>query len=263
MNTKPEHTWVDRAIQFRHTPLLGGVLAIFGPVLFVWQLVPAIGVAGAELIPASWERKLGEYVLREVQVNNSPRVSEEIQNLIRDRIQSMLSKTPLTDVKIYFVAGTPNAYALPGNIIVITDGFLNLITDNDQIDAVIGHELGHLIARDNLKSFLGIGLLTMLVKGMTGDYADGGAIADLTKNSLLSPSFSRQSERQADQYAHHLLIETGRSPEHFGRAMENLERYLSKMKLDEGRGLFSSHPVSASRIEAAKEAANKAGFDPL
>ena len=48
---------------------------------------------------------------------------------------------------VVFEDATLNAFALPGNKIGVHTGLINLVDNQDQLAAVIGHEVGHVLAR--------------------------------------------------------------------------------------------------------------------
>jgi beta-barrel assembly-enhancing protease len=263
MKSAERLTTIDQTISARYTPLLATFLAIALPLVFVLQVLPFVGNLGASVIPASWERRLGVYILQEISVNNQAKTQVATQQVIRESLQRLLAHTSLQDVQLEFIKGPPNAFALPGNILVLTDDLLLALKNRDQFDAVMAHELGHLASRDVLKNVLGSGLLALLVKGISGDFSGESAIAGLLTDLVLHPSFSKATETRADTFSHQLLIKTARSPEHFAQAMDEFGKYIADLKFSEGSGYFASHPPTATRAEAARVAAKRAGFAPL
>lgn len=84
------------------------------------------------------------YRVREIPENENPQLHKMIENLSQ---KSKISKPKLMLAQIPI----PNAFAygspLTGNRVAVTEGLLNLLNENE-VEAVIGHELGHLKHRD-------------------------------------------------------------------------------------------------------------------
>lgn len=139
----------------------------------------------------------------------------------------------------------PNAFALPGGTIVITDEFTELFPEDDIIAAVIGHEIGHVVEEHGLQQFyraLGLYFLITMLAGDTGPLMEDVL---LEGNTLLSLSYSRAHEREADRFGLLLTHDAGYNPyamqEFFERIME-LENPSPEF--------LSTHPSSENRAEA-------------
>ncbi len=144
-----------------------------------------------------------------------------------------------------------NAFALPGGYVVLFRGLIDAAGGPDEVAAVLGHEIGHVVSRDPtrhaLRSAGSIGVLGLLF----GDFAGGAAVLVLTER-LISASYSQGAETDADQFAHEVLAQAGISPGALGDMFENMRR-----KHGDSEGLaahFLSHPSLGARIEAAQEA---------
>ncbi len=142
----------------------------------------------------------------------------------------------------------PNAFALPGGSVILTDAFAEQFGEDDVIAGVLGHEIGHVVEQHGLKQVyrsLSIFLLVALMAGDTGPILEDVL---LEGNLLLSLSFSREKEREADAFGVALVREAGYDP--YGLARFFLE--LSTMAPD-GPGWYSTHPSSADRAERIEE----------
>lgn len=143
----------------------------------------------------------------------------------------------------------PNAMALPGGTIVVTDTLINMFADDpDVIAAVIGHEMGHVIEDHGLTQLyrsLGIYVLVALIAGDTGPILEDIL---LEGGVILSLSFSREHEASADRFGLRLANETGYDPAGLMRFFEVLP------DADETEtGWKSTHPSSGARIKAIEE----------
>lgn len=172
------------------------------------------------------------------------------------------SVTPETNQKIltaigeknlkFFMIKLPaiNALAYPFDQILITEEMLNSLRSDHELFAVLGHEAGHL----RLKHYKGQ-LARMLFVDVVGSVLNQGQLGQVVETFLLN-SYSRQHEREADEYAvgvlkkMHYPVEAGAS----------LMELLKKKVPDFGPSFFSSHPVTKERIDFfLKSAGNKKG----
>jgi Zn-dependent protease with chaperone function len=151
-----------------------------------------------------------------------------------------------------------NAFALPGGSIVVTDDLVALAPEPAHVAAVIAHELGHVAGRHGLRNIIQASAMATAIGLWTGDMsslATGGATL------LLSATYSRDFEREADAYGALLLVRAGRSPALLADMLERLEATTARgdgkeagaappadaPAHDLGRYL-STHPPSAERI---------------
>lgn len=140
----------------------------------------------------------------------------------------------------------PNAFALPGGDIVVTDALVKLMHDEPQaVTGVLAHELGHVKHRHGLRQAAQAAALGAIAGLVLGDFSFLLASAPAM---LAQMDYSRDFERQADLYARDLLRGAGIDP----RVMVVFFERIEKIADDEERhGLpiaFSSHPANAQRI---------------
>lgn len=179
-----------------------------------------------------------------------------------------------------------NAFALPGGVVVVTDQLVNAMPGVDETAAVLAHELGHVQHRHSLRHLLQTSISALAAAAIYGDVASLTGIAVTVPTALVHSGYSRDFEREADQFAFALLKKNGRSPKAFASAMTALEaahkasRKESRLRKKLGfpdettsppeapdarkfpdatkRGgfdYFSTHPATAERIRAAEAAA--------
>jgi hypothetical protein len=146
----------------------------------------------------------------------------------------------------------PNAFALPGGLIVITDDMVKAASTTEEVMAVLAHEIGHVELRHTLRSVLQQSVIGVAVATLTSDAASlGVAVAGLPM-LVARTKYSREFEAAADKYAFQLLKQKGYSPADFASLMERLEKHTKQP------GIFafiSSHPVTSERIQHAIAAA--------
>ena len=106
----------------------------------------------------------------------------------------------------------PNAFALPGGTIVVTDELVRAFPEPDVIAGVLGHEIAHVAEAHGLSQVyrsLGTYLLVAIVVGDVGPVLDDLL---LEGGLLLSLSHSREHEREADRIGVTLAAKAGYDP---------------------------------------------------
>lgn len=159
-----------------------------------------------------------------------------------------------------------NAFALPGGIVRVTDALLtNLALTNDELAALIGHEMGHVLHRHTQKRAVKNRLLSTIWEAFVYEDHDGydesfgEAVGEgLWKSAsyLGELSFSRTDEYQADDAAWDLLSSTysfGHSSvqQYHPRSVRRLLRKLWEYQGGSGSTSWeSTHPGTKDRIDA-------------
>jgi predicted Zn-dependent protease len=151
----------------------------------------------------------------------------------------------------------PNAFALPGGHVYVSRGLLALANDEAELANVIGHEIGHVVARHGVRRqsrATGIGLLSVLgtvAAAAIGGQAAAQAVAQLGQvaGAGLIADYSRDQERDADRIGQDLAARSGFDPHGMPAFLRSLERDTS-LRQDEPRlpSFLDSHPVTAERI---------------
>jgi predicted Zn-dependent protease len=151
---------------------------------------------------------------------------------------------------------TVNAFALPGGQIFITEALLGMLESEDELAAVLGHEVGHVLARHSAehlaKHELTQTLLGAVVIGIGGDY-NTAQVAQLV-GSLVNMKHGRDDEHESDMLGLRLVTEAGYDP----RAMVKVMQVLEKASGGGGQPEFAStHPSPANRIQRIREQLGK------
>lgn len=151
-----------------------------------------------------------------------------------------------------------NAFALPGGLVVVTDELVEASHTDDEVLAILAHELGHAEHRHPLASLLQGSGLAIVLSAVTGD-ASGIAVAGPLAISLLESNYSRETETEADTFAFERLRATGRSPRSFGTFLERMDE---EEELG-GGGVFESHPATRDRVQRAYDEAADDALPPF
>ncbi len=151
---------------------------------------------------------------------------------------------------------TVNAFALPGGQIFITVALLSRLKTEDQLAGVLGHEIGHVLARHSAERLAQMELaqgLTGAAGMASGGGANGAYIAQTVAN-MMQLKYGREQELQSDELGVRLMLEAGYNPEELIEVMEILKQASGPNRVPEHQ---SSHPDPENRKEKIIEAINK------
>ena len=146
----------------------------------------------------------------------------------------------------------PNAFALPGGRIVITDELVSLVgAREDVVVGVLAHEYGHVKARHGVRMVAQSALLRTATSLLLGDFS---AVMAAAPALLGEQAYSRDFEREADAESVRVMKAAGLSP----AAMVSFFEKLAEKDLGNSAGIaiaFASHPADAERVDFFRRAA--------
>jgi len=236
----------------------GALTSVF---VIVFVIIPALANQLATMIPVEREIALGRVSLNQIERLLSGYDDETHLTCTGQKGQVALDKMtarlgayidspyPL-DIKV-FNHEMPNAFAVPGGHIVLFDGLIQDADSPEEVAAVLGHEMGHVINRDptrlTLRSAGSVGILGMVF----GDFA-GGAVALVIAEQLIAANYSQDAEANADIFAHKLMADAKLPSAPMADFFDRLNE-----EYGDGPELLShlaSHPDLRGRAKAANEA---------
>ena len=154
---------------------------------------------------------------------------------------------------------TVNAFAIPGGNVYVYSGIIDFLQSDDELAAVIAHELAHVEKRHSLKNFRTSTALTALLQKALKNKKNKDAWTAVL-SSLALMKFSRNQEDEADDVGQFRLAAAGFNP--YGQ-VQVWERFLKKYGDSKGLEKFlSSHPSHQYRIENAKKNLAKMNYQP-
>lgn len=223
--------------------------------------LPAAAAHIAANVPIEYEQQLGQQTMDWLDANEwfeptelEPEATKELQAGFAKLTRGL----PLErHYRLEFRAAPdigPNAFALPGGTIVMTDQMVELSESPEEIYAVLAHEIAHVERRHALRHVLQDSVVAAAAATLTGDAATLTLAVSGLPVILAQAKYSRDFEAEADDFGFALLKQHQLSPAHFATLMERVSQ--NRDTENERRLSFlSSHPVTADRIARARQAA--------
>jgi len=161
--------------------------------------------------------------------------------------------------KVYYVVDV-NAFACGDGSIRVFSSLMDIMSD-DELMAIIGHEIGHVVHQDT-KHAMKNAYLSSAARNAAGS-VEGSTVAKLSDSQLGSVAeaftgaqFSQKQEYAADEYAFEFCVENGVDPYAMSRALTHLVELSNGAKASTVQKMFSSHPDSEKRAARMKEMAD-------
>lgn len=224
---------------------------------YFWGL-PWFADIAAKRIPARVTLNIDSQFLHVIDKNlmQPSQLSTERQQALQHRFDSLHNEKDIPSHRLEFRSSTigANAFALPGGTIIITDQLVKLASNDEEILAVLAHELGHVSERHPLRQLLQSSVVGLAMTWYLGDISSLLATAPTL---LLESNYSRNFERQADLYAAGMLLMNHISPARLADILQELEAAHADRKQpisprSRFAELFSTHPGTAERIRVLR-----------
>jgi predicted Zn-dependent protease len=232
--------------------------------------LPMLGDTSSSMISPTQERQLGQNWLRlyrsQVPTSSDPLLIDYVEQLLGRMVPH--SQLENKQVELVLVENpTMNAFAVPGGIIGVHTGLLSYARTENQLAAVLAHELAHLSQRHyarrleqqkNMTVPFYTAMLASLVILATSNSQnnDAGMAALATTQAMALDAqlrFSRQNEQEADRIGLQTMIQAGLDP--YAPA-EMFEEMLRGIRYGRRPPEFLlTHPVTESRVADARNRA--------
>lgn len=181
----------------------------------------------------------------------------KIQNKVKNIGQKLvavkqISKSPFQfDFHVLADSQIINTVSFPGGQIFITNGLLKLLKTDDDIAAVLSHEIGHVISRHTTEKLSGFNILESFKdsSNVVMEYTP----SEISKyiSDILKLTFNEKEEEEADELCVKYLVNAGYDPNSLSKVLVVL-----KEKSD-AKDFLNRHPASESRIDHAKTAVRR------
>jgi len=217
----------------------------------LWAGFPFLVAIVARLAPVSMEERLGQAVFHSL-APESGRLRHAATQRALDRVVARLRGAaggPYTYRVAITRDPTVNAWAAPGGYVNVYCGLIQRLDSGDEMAAILAHEFQHVIQRHSTRNLVRT-IFIRAALSLTG--AGGDGLFD-TAGMLGALHMMRSDEASADTGALALLQRAEVDPRAMAEAFGRIDR--ESKDLPSALKYISTHPPTASRIEAAKRAA--------
>ncbi|AXI01697.1 M48 family metallopeptidase [Aquirhabdus parva] len=249
--------WLGRIWRWESSPrwiLVSVVVTIIFAVLVLQYGIPLIAKQTAYALPEHTLDDLGVSTLatldHDTLKHSELPIARRIE--IREEYKHWISANPEREI-IFRQGGElgPNAFALPDGRIVVTDELVNLVANDYELLAVLAHETGHIERRHALRQSITNDSLKALIIAVTGNTT---SLLNETPAQLVGLTYSREFEREADDYAYELMVQKELPLHYFSDILLRLETVGGgendgNDSLKNGlKNYISTHPPTSERI---------------
>jgi predicted Zn-dependent protease len=140
-----------------------------------------------------------------------------------------------------------NAFGLPGGIVLVSRGLVNLLRSEDELAFVLSHEIAHVARQHHYRVILRQRLAEQAMTELAAETGVSDVALQGASAQLFARGVDRSAEFEADRLAVELMTRTGYDP---AAALGVLEA-LGQLRGDEKRAewLFSTHPTPSQRVD--------------
>ena len=260
-----------RGLSFSLRLLIGAVALAVGTGC---AINPATGKPQLTVMSEAQEAELGrkaaDQVSQEMGLVDDPELAAYVdavgQRLVR------VSVRPDQHFEFHLVdMQEPNAFALPGGYVYVSRGLLAIANSEDELANVLGHEIGHVLARHAAQRetralpgnvLTGVTALAVGIVGGSQAAALVGSIGQTATSGLLA-AYSRDQEREADKLGQELAERAGYNPAGMTEFLTTLERETTfEAKGSRRPSFFDSHPSTPERVSSTETFARELGVSP-
>ncbi|MCZ6764415.1 MAG: M48 family metallopeptidase [Alphaproteobacteria bacterium] len=233
------------------------LLAVFGALTLMAALVgacttaPVTGRSQMILMSDGEAAQLGAQAFRQISADMRESKNPRYNQVVRRVGHDIVSASSLSNLNWQFKVfedDNPNAFALPGGYIGVHTGMFKVATTDAQLAAVIGHEVGHVIARHGAESMSRQAMLQLGLGVVAGsaNMSESGVQLMATAATLgVVLPFSRSQESESDRIGLDLMARAGYDPRAAVQVWQNMEREGGRGTLE----FLSTHPSPGRRSE--------------
>jgi Zn-dependent protease with chaperone function len=235
------------------------ILILIGMLFCAWRYgIPAAAKFIAAKLPPSIYQFAEEHTLTIIDktILKPSQLDPAVQKRIQNRFAPLVEPYSDPPITILFRQGGPkidaNAFALPHGTIIFTDEMVNLAQHDEELTAILAHEIGHIVNRHVMRTMIQDSLLAFTLLAISGDASGTSEILLGLPVILTELAYSREFEHEADGYALAFLQSKHISPRHFANLLSRIKTKLESEKKDSGPGVlryFSTHPDIDARIK--------------
>jgi len=249
------------------------VLVVLGLLAFFRYGTPWVAAQISRHVPLAWEQTLAQEAMAQADRHwlKPSRLSAERQADLRTQFDALLAQRQpeLRRYPAYAPAYTllfrrgigPNAFALPGGTLVMTDELVQAAVDkglgDDALLGVLAHEIGHVEHRHGTRLVVEQGVLNI---GLGLALGDVSSLASMAGTLLTGLAYRRQHESESDCFAVALMARAGRPTAPMADLLLTLangpdaatDAPAGPQEPSAFADWLSTHPATAGRAEGLK-----------
>jgi predicted Zn-dependent protease len=206
------------------------------------------------MMPETQVNQMGMQAFNEVKKQTPISHNQQYNQLAHCIANAITQQTGGKWEVVVFQNKSVNAFALPGNKIGVYTGLIKLVDNQDELAAVIGHEIGHVLAHHSnerasqqMAVQQGMGILQQTSvgnsKGLLSLFGLGA------QYGVLMP-FSRTQESEADVIGQELMAKAGFDPR---QSISLWQKMDQASKGQQPLEIMSTHPAHATRIQELQQ----------
>lgn len=211
-----------------------------------------------KLISTNTLNVLDKYIFKKSILSDKEKLN--IESSFKNDILSNIKNDENFKYKLHFrewkieEENIPNAFALPSGDIILTDEFIKLSSNKDEINSVLLHEIAHIKKRHSLQNIISSSFIAFIVMHISGDIQ---GIADLgigLGSIFINNGYSKHYESEADSYAFKKMLQLKIDPLSFASILNKMTKKDEEIiKENKVLDYFSSHPTTKKRSNIAKK----------
>ncbi len=226
--------------------------------------LPELGDTSATYLSAEKEKELKQefmsWIYRKMRVIETPEISEYINDLGYKLVAHSDKNTQ--DFYFFVVQDKSiNAFAGPGGVIGVHSGLIEAAKDEDELAAVLAHEIAHVTQRHLARTYEAVSksslptaaaiLAAIIIGSQNQEAGQATLIAAIAGGVQGQINFTRENEKEADAVGIRLLANAGFNP-------EGMSSFFERLKRQSGGDAFAipeilrTHPLPVSRIAQAR-----------
>ena len=220
--------------------------------LFIFHFNPWLAKQLAPSVPHSWSIKITEHVIKNLKKRKlflppKPDKNMELKKRVLKHFEDLKIDFPNHNIELKFISSPlikANAMAFPGGQIIITEELLELFNKEEQILGILLHEVGHVYYYHSIKM-----IIKNLTLGLVASMTSGDGTFVAFSLVILNNRYSREAEREADNFALDQMNQKGIPQKFFAEALTHLKNQSQGLKIP---AFLSTHPDIDARIQRAQ-----------
>jgi predicted Zn-dependent protease len=202
-------------------------------------------------------RRFAAQIESETEIVSNPLIGHYLDGIVSTlAAQSQRADLPYS-IKL-INSHEPNAFSIPGGFLYLNRGLVEMIAEEDELAATLGHEIGHVVARHELNQLLATFAARSVLKPVLDNLdKQNGVVEQIIRKlggafaMLAVLHFSREDEAEADLLGFYEMLRAGWDPHGFLELFDQLGEFEKQLGGAPNRFL-SDHPPTPERAAAIR-----------